>query len=147
MTRSFSGLSRRLSLEQQLIRLRQRWGGEWRIERVPGGILATGRVRPEPACRSYKVRIRYSGKYPIVRVVDPLLRKMPEGKRVPHTYADGSLCLYHPDYGDWSTDKAIADTIVPWVSEWLYFYEFWLATNVWLGGGVHPKRGKVDRSK
>ena len=32
----------------------------------------------------------------------------------------------------------IADTILPWTSLWLYFYELWHATGQWLGGGEHP---------
>ena len=33
----------------------------------------------------------------------------------------------------------IADTIIPWTSEWLFFYELWLATGgEWLGEGEHP---------
>ena len=32
----------------------------------------------------------------------------------------------------------IADTIVPWAQEWLYYYEIWLATNEWCGGGHIP---------
>ncbi|MGH8092034.1 MAG: hypothetical protein ACREIF_00990 [Chthoniobacterales bacterium] len=30
----------------------------------------------------------------------------------------------------------LADTIVPWTSRWLYFYEIWLATGEWMGGGI-----------
>lgn len=29
----------------------------------------------------------------------------------------------------------IANTIVPWTSEWLFYYEIWLATGQWHGGG------------
>jgi hypothetical protein len=29
----------------------------------------------------------------------------------------------------------LADSIVPWASEWLFFYEFWLVTGEWDGGG------------
>jgi hypothetical protein len=34
----------------------------------------------------------------------------------------------------------LADTVVPWTSEWLFFYEVWHATGLWLGGGTHPNR-------
>jgi hypothetical protein len=30
---------------------------------------------------------------------------------------------------------ALATTIVPWIAEWLYHYEAWLATGVWSDGG------------
>ena len=29
----------------------------------------------------------------------------------------------------------ISDTIIPWVADWLLYYELWLATGEWLGGG------------
>ncbi|MDY0295864.1 MAG: hypothetical protein RB296_00975 [Acidobacteriota bacterium] len=38
----------------------------------------------------------------------------------------------------------IAKTIVPWASEWLIFYELWLATGEWLGGGIHAGTYKED---
>ncbi len=32
--------------------------------------------------------------------------------------------------------------IIPWISEWFYYYENWLVTAKWLGGGIH--RGKKE---
>ena len=32
----------------------------------------------------------------------------------------------------------IIDTIIPWTQEWLYFYEIWLLTGEWRGGGHTP---------
>jgi hypothetical protein len=29
-------------------------------------------------------------------------------------------------------------TIVPWATKWLYYFEHWLATDDWQGGGEHP---------
>jgi hypothetical protein len=140
MAKRFLGRARRLSLEEQLVRIKQRWGSTWSVTRDSGAIVATGRVRPDAISREYKVRIRFSGKYPAVTVVDPPLVQLAVGERVPHTYDNRHLCLYHPDYQEWSGDKHIADTIVPWVSEWLCFYELWLACGEWFGGGEHPKR-------
>jgi len=140
MAKRFAGRTRYLSLEEQLVRLKQRWGSTWSVIRDSGAIVATGRMKPDAICREYKVRIRYSGTYPVVTVVDPPLVQLPTGERLPHTYDNRQVCLYHPDYQEWSRDKSIADTIVPWVSEWLYFYELWLACGEWLGGGVHPRR-------
>ena len=36
----------------------------------------------------------------------------------------------------------IAETIIPWASEWLLHYEIWLATGEWQGGGIHPDISK-----
>jgi hypothetical protein len=32
----------------------------------------------------------------------------------------------------------IAHTIIPWSVLWFYFFEGWLATGEWEGGGEHP---------
>lgn len=45
-------------------------------------------------------------------------------------------------YSEFNVYKLLADTIIPWTVEWLYFYELWLATGEWLGGGEHPDFGK-----
>jgi hypothetical protein len=36
----------------------------------------------------------------------------------------------------------ISEYIVPWISLWLFFYETWLITGEWLGGGHEPNTGK-----
>jgi hypothetical protein len=43
---------------------------------------------------------------------------------------------------------SIAATIVPWLSLWLYYYEVWLATGAWEGGGIshEPKLEQDDVS-
>lgn len=45
------------------------------------------------------------------------------------------ICLYR--YSEFDSRKLISNTIIPWTIEWLYFYELWLATGEWLGGGEH----------
>lgn len=37
---------------------------------------------------------------------------------------------------EWNSGMLIANTIIPWASGWLFFYEFWLATGQWFGGGI-----------
>lgn len=58
--------------------------------------------------------------------------------KIPHLYPNGSLCLYYPDYNEWHANDSWADSIIPWTSLWLYFFELWIATGEWLGGGIHP---------
>ena len=62
-------------------------------------------------------------------------------QRLPHVYdhVKQQLCLYYGPAREWTPDKMIADTIVPWASEWLLHYEFWLVTGIWHGGGIHPR--------
>lgn len=35
----------------------------------------------------------------------------------------------------------LVETIVPWTSEWLYFYEIWLVTGEWYAGVIYPGKG------
>jgi hypothetical protein len=32
----------------------------------------------------------------------------------------------------------IDQTFVPWVATWLFYFEEWLASDDWKGGGEHP---------
>ena len=48
------------------------------------------------------------------------------------------LCLFDGQSRQWSSESAIAATTVAWSSLWLSFFEGWLLTGHWLGGGVHP---------
>jgi uncharacterized protein len=64
---------------------------------------------------------------------------------VPHVYRLGhkpefpALCLFDPKQDEWSPDEFIADKIIPWAIKWLFYYEVWLATGEWQGGGRHPE--------
>ena len=44
------------------------------------------------------------------------------------------LCLF---WKNWDATMPLANTIVPWVADWLYYYEVWLFTGEWEGGGIH----------
>ena len=98
-----------------------------------------------PICQPYRVRLVYfcrrTFKYCMivnpaiaVTVLDPKVgpNMRGTGERTPHIYALNAppdsprLCLYDP--GDWYPHEAIADTILPWTIDWLFFYEGWLAT-------------------
>jgi hypothetical protein len=69
-----------------------------------------------------------------IQVLDPPLESDEQGE-LPHVYPDGGLCLYDPAGNEWDRSRWIADTIIPWTSEWLYHYECWKVTCVWEGGG------------
>lgn len=65
---------------------------------------------------------------------------MAEGQaKLPHVYStvDQKICLYYPKIGEWKETMFIAKTLVPWASEWLFFYEIWVLTGEWRGGGIH----------
>ncbi|ACX76279.1 hypothetical protein Fisuc_2696 [Fibrobacter succinogenes subsp. succinogenes S85] len=80
-----------------------------------------------------------NGKY----VVNPKPLELAEGAtRLEHVYDNQKqrLCLYHPKKRPWDRSMLLSETVIPWAIEWLYFYEIWLCTGQWLGGGEHPVR-------
>lgn len=97
-------------------------------------------IQPTPFSCTYIVRItlledRYGTR---VDVVDPKLVKRGTDP-IPHTYPNNRLCLFQPKYEEWNSKKYIAETIIPWASLWLYYYEEWHRTGFWHGGGEHPE--------
>jgi hypothetical protein len=84
-----------------------------------------------PDERAYQVRIYYKEyEFPVVHIVSP-----PIPDDAPHIYhdRDNALCLFYPKHNEWTSDRYVCDTIVPWTSEWLYYYEIWQVTGKWFG--------------
>jgi hypothetical protein len=111
-----------------------------------------------PIAQSYRVRIVYftrrqfpawelSNPYVSVTVLDPPVGPDPRGtgECVPHIYGLGCdptfprLCLYDPIACEYRPDMPIAGFIIPWAIDWLFFFEEWVRTGVWRGGGRHPE--------
>jgi hypothetical protein len=129
-------------LYQQIADLRAKYPdsqAQWK----QGVLFWTGSIQPNPLCATYRVGISWDGhrRRPLVRVLAPRLM-MPDGKYLPHVFPGDELCLHYPS--EWSAKMPIADTIVPWTSEWLFFYELWLATDEWHGGGHDPLSAEKD---
>ncbi len=117
-----------------------------RIEK--GALVAVGDVQPMSRSIVYKVRIEYrAGDPPEVTVLSPKLVPREEGGRLPHVYPGEMLCLYTPYTGQWTPDMSLAHTVVPWISEWLFYYELWHATGKWLGGGTEPVLKRTIRNE
>lgn len=94
-----------------------------------------GQITPSPLSATYEVVVKYQEKgSPRVFVENPKL-VAPEGKKLPHIYQEGNLCLYY-SRDEWNGNKLIAETILPWALEWLIHYEIWRATGEWHGGGI-----------
>jgi hypothetical protein len=86
---------------------------------------------------AYTIEVDYDPpKRPRVRVLGPKLRLARGKTRLPHVFPKGDLCLHVN--GEWRPDQRISEFIIPWISFWLYFYETWLETGEWLGGGHEP---------
>lgn len=98
-----------------------------------------GFVKPTEISPIYTVVIEYELKAPPrLKVVNPKLKLNANGEKPPHLYKGGFLCVYHPRKDEWDESKVLALTIIPWISLWIYFYEIWLSTGKWFGGGEHP---------
>lgn len=117
------------------------------ITRIRGAVLTVeGEMQPTGRSAAYKFRLEYEvWEPPRVWVLDPPLKPRVEGGRIPHMYEQDRLCLYLPDSGEWSGDMSLAHTIIPWIADWLFYYETWHATGKWLGGGVEPAENKTIR--
>ena len=91
--------------------------------------------------RRYGVCIHYHHCFPPKVSVN-----WPEIKEdAPHTYPDGSLCLYKPGVIRWNEQRLVARSIMPWTLVWLILYEGWLETGVWLGPEAPHTPGRSEK--
>lgn len=134
---------KRLSLTVQRMALRSAFP-ESHIVVKPSELIWKGLITPTPMSQTYHVEVSYKlNSSPKVRVIEPVLETR-DGKRCEHLYPGDYLCLFFP--GQWDGSMLIADTILPWASEWLMYYEIWIATGLWEGGGFHPVTPKQRKS-
>lgn len=130
-----------LTPAEQLYYMQLCWPG-FAVSRSGSVISWTGQITPAAMCDTYTVRVSHkSVGRPDVEVVAPKLRAYP-GKRLPHMFSDGTLCLHLSN--EWNGGKIIAHTVMHWAARWLFFYEIWLLTGDWQGGGHEPSTNKTD---
>lgn len=101
-------------------------------------------VWPTQISREYSCRVELSqgGHDPEAYVLSPDLQELAGGERPQHIYdhINGitQLCLFYPKSNEWTPQSCLSNTMVPWTISWLRFYEIWLITGKWEGGGEHP---------
>jgi hypothetical protein len=115
------------------------------------GLLWEYRVRPTPLSREYLVRIAFDrGDVPDVFIIEPDLLNLADGRPLPHVYHNPlRLCLILPGTQEWTGAMRIDQTFVPWTTTWLFYFEEWLVSDEWKGGGQHPDEndgGQYNRS-
>lgn len=105
------------------------------------------KAQPTPLSRIYTIRIEFNGRSPKIFVVYPKITEIATGRKIPHLYNQEKqqLCLYYPKYSEWTAYKKISDTIVLWAFLWLYYFEIWVITDKWEGGGKEPEIRKKNR--
>lgn len=103
----------------------------------------TGVLQPTSRSGAYEFVLKFNlVDSPKTKIVSPILMKNEKGEEAPHLYSNENLCLYHPQYREFNRTDFLCDTIIPWTSLWLYYYEVWHLTGEWLGGGEHPVKLK-----
>lgn len=133
-----------LAMQAMLI---QKYYDNWNCSIEKSKLICKGIIKPTELSGSYLVRISYKLKEsPKVYLIKPPLQKNVKGEDAPHLYPNGRLCVYHPRFKEWDGSKSIAQTIIPWTSLWLYYYEVWLVTGEWKGGGEHPHKKLIELS-
>lgn len=104
-------------------------GFDWYMEMTP---------KPDSYTYIIKIEVR-KNMIPKVQVVKPKPLNYAPGKstyeHINHPQELQYLCLHLRD--EWKPDMKISETFVPWASEWLLNYEYWLVTGEWFGGGLH----------
>ena len=110
-------------------------------------------IQPTEFSKKYKVLLQYDSvqKRPQV-YIDIKQLEIKDKEKIPHKYGikiiNGreyvNLCLYYPC--EWNSTMNISDTIIPWISEWLYYFEFWCITEEWHGGGKHPTKKDIKEN-
>lgn len=102
--------------------------------------------------RTYRCELRIKSDRkarPEMFVLDPDLDLLAKGKALPHIYPSNAsgvkLCLWLPDKREWMVSMPLGETYIAWTAEWLLYFELWLATGTWSGGGVHPQAVKKKR--
>jgi hypothetical protein len=103
---------------------------------------------PSPLGREYGMRIEFAqGGAPETYVDAPDLQALAGERMIPHLYgrAPPLLCLYLPKTYEWQPQMRLDQTVVPWSVLWLFYFEEWLLSDDWKGGGMHPGDYKAGR--
>lgn len=86
-------------------------------------LTCTGWVQPDGCSQPYKVKVEYVAGYePKSTILSPRI----EPHRDIHMYQDHSLCLHYPPDMQWNEKVKIYQYTIPWISEWIVFYEIYL---------------------
>jgi hypothetical protein len=131
---------RDLTLTQQLVNLKTNPLTRGSGEIVAGRLTWRFEARPSPISRAYAMRMTYADDGPNIFVENPDIVALADGRPLPHVYSENPvrLCLYLPGTGEWNGRMLLDRTVVPWTVLWLWYFEDWLATGNWHGGGQHP---------
>jgi hypothetical protein len=142
------GRPRALSVAQQYVNLKGNPVSTGLGRLRAGKLVWIYDASPSTLSRTYGVRIEMDQDLsPDIFVEAPDLHALAEGRPLPHVYQQdpARLCLYLPGTPEWRPWMRLDQTVVPWTSLWLFYFEEWLASNEWKGGGEHPSATSETR--
>lgn len=141
---------RRPNLAQRHAELRALKWPDTTLDFAGGRELRFGfKVAPNPLGRVYRCLLKvYGTRFPELFVLEPNPAELAPERTLPHTYphkgSGTKLCLWLPAAEEWCAQMKFSETYLPWAAEWLDYFEEWLVTDEWSGGGAHPD-GKKKR--
>jgi len=95
--------------------------------------IFVGEMSPTASGFRYQIKVVCSEKfYPKIFVTNMNF----DGNRPEHLYEDNSLCLYLPSSNEYRPEDLVFPKLIDWTALWLYYYEIWLITDEWYGGGI-----------
>ena len=138
---------KKISLADQIFKLRAKYNFiDYKI--TSNMLTLNQKVKPSNLSREYIITIKYDGYVPEIYLYNQGIMQSASDD-IPHCYKKYyndtgfefvQLCLYYPKLHEWNNDMYLADTIIPWAIEWLYYYELWRITGKWLGGGIDHEK-------
>lgn len=96
------------------------------------------RLQPSLQSRVYKVKICFKPRFwSKVWLFEPEQLECIRDKKPHHIYnpednGPARLCVFFPKAKEWNDSMFLADALVPWIVTWLFAYEYWQISGLWL---------------
>jgi hypothetical protein len=93
-------------------------------------MICRGLLQPLDYVQPYQIEIMcIVGKSPEVYIKNP---KIEVNSKI-HIYKSGNLCLFYPPDLNWKAHTSIANFTIPWINEWIVYYELYKISGEWEG--------------
>jgi hypothetical protein len=93
-------------------------------------MLCRGYLQPLDYIEPYQIEIiQIAGKTPKVFIKYPKIEINPKI----HIYREGNLCLFYPPDLNWKANTSVAKYTIPWINEWIIYYEIYKISGKWEG--------------
>lgn len=93
-------------------------------------LVCKGTLQPLDCIAPYHIKItQTAGNAPKVYVINPKIKCDPKI----HIYKGGNLCLFYPAEFTWKSTTSVASYMIPWINEWIIYYELYQISGKWEG--------------